>query len=133
MNQNLKTVLLVEDNHGHANLFMRCFKEQLPSHHIVHVSNGEEALHYLYRRGSYADPKKSPRPHVIFLDLRMPKVGGLSVLAERITTPLLASGESLKSKRRMKSPYSRAEKRWTMLAERIVVGKSETSLPSSTK
>jgi CheY-like chemotaxis protein len=49
---------------------------------IKHVPDGEEALDYLFRRASYTDPKKSPRPHVIFLDLRLPKVDGLEVLTE---------------------------------------------------
>lgn len=82
MNQGAKIVLLVEDNYAHANLFMRCFSEHDIPHKIYHVSDGEEALNYLYRRGSYVDPNESPKPCVIFLDLRMPKVNGLSVLIE---------------------------------------------------
>ncbi len=90
MNQSPKIVLLVEDNAAHANLFMRCFSEQntIP-YKMFHVSNGEEALNYLFRRGSYTNPQESPKPHVIFLDLRMPKVNGLSVLMEIKTDEIL--------------------------------------------
>jgi len=90
MNQLPKIVLLVEDNSAHANLFMRCFSEQhtIP-YKMFHVSNGEEALNYIYRRGPYTNPQESPRPDVIFLDLRMPKVDGLSVLTEIKTDEIL--------------------------------------------
>jgi CheY-like chemotaxis protein len=47
---------------------------------IYHVSDGEAALDYLLRRGEYADPGSSPRPHVILLDLRLPRMDGLEVL-----------------------------------------------------
>ena len=38
------------------------------------------ALDYLYRRAEYSEPEQSPRPGVILLDLRLPKVDGLEVL-----------------------------------------------------
>ena len=44
------------------------------------VEDGEELLDYLYRRGKYADPKDSPRPGVILLDLNMPRVDGRKAL-----------------------------------------------------
>ena len=47
---------------------------------IYHVSDGAEALDFLHRRGTYADPEQSPRPRVILLDLQLPKIGGLAVL-----------------------------------------------------
>ena len=47
---------------------------------LHHVSDGAEALDYLYRRGYYSEPTKSPRPRLVLLDLRMPKVDGLEVL-----------------------------------------------------
>jgi CheY-like chemotaxis protein len=37
-------------------------------------------LDYLFRRGEYLDPISSPRPHMILLDLRLPRVDGLDVL-----------------------------------------------------
>ena len=76
------TILLVEDNPAHAELVMRSFEDHRIANRIQHVANGETALDYLFRRGDYADPEKSPRPHVIFLDLRLPRIDGLTVLNE---------------------------------------------------
>ena len=42
----------------------------------------EAALDYLHRRGDFSDPVVSPTPHLILLDLRLPKIGGLEVLEE---------------------------------------------------
>ena len=75
-------ILLVEDNPDHTELIMQSFRDHRVANKINHVSDGESALDYLFRRGDYADPKKSPRPHVILLDLRLPKVDGLEVLIE---------------------------------------------------
>jgi CheY-like chemotaxis protein len=76
------TILLVEDNIPHAELV----KRSLGAHHIAnrvyHVADGEAALDYLFRQGVYADPMTSPRPHVVLLDLRLPKLSGLEVLRE---------------------------------------------------
>jgi CheY-like chemotaxis protein len=49
---------------------------------IYHVADGEAALDYLFRQGVYTDPVTSPRPHVVLLDLRLPKLSGLEVLRE---------------------------------------------------
>ena len=57
--------------------------ESQPKAKVVHhVSDGDAALDYLFRRGDFADPDQSPRPHLILLDLRLPKVDGLAVLKE---------------------------------------------------
>ena len=76
------TILLVEDNMDHAELIKRSFAEQKISNKIYHVTDGEAALNYLFRRDEYADPDTSPRPRMILLDLRLPKVPGLEVLKE---------------------------------------------------
>ena len=76
------TVLLVEDNPAHAELVIRSFEDHRIANRIHHVSDGEEALDYLLRRGAYADPAKSPTPHMVLLDLRLPKIDGLEVLKE---------------------------------------------------
>ena len=80
------TILLVEDHIPHAELGKRNFARHRVANQIHHVTDGEAALAYLFRRGPYADPATSPRPHVILLDLRLPKVSGLEVLREIKTT-----------------------------------------------
>ncbi len=75
-------ILLVEDNPDHTELIMRNFTNHRVASRIYHVPDGEMALDYMFRRGNYSDPKKSPRPHVILLDLRLPKIDGQEVLKE---------------------------------------------------
>jgi CheY-like chemotaxis protein len=76
-------VLLIEDDPDHAELVTFSLVESRPKAKIVHhVSDGDAALDYLFRRGDFADPEQSPRPRLILLDLRLPKVEGLAVLKE---------------------------------------------------
>jgi CheY-like chemotaxis protein len=76
----VRIILLAEDNPDHAELLVRSFKNHRVPNKIYHVRDGEEALDYLFRRGEFADPDLSPRPHLILLDLKMPKVNGIEVL-----------------------------------------------------
>ena len=76
------TILLVEDNIPHAELVKRSLEAHQIANRIYHVADGEAALDYLFRRGVYADPVTSPRPNMILLDLRLPKLSGLEVLRE---------------------------------------------------
>ncbi len=82
VNRNPFTILLVEDNPAHAELVMRSFEDHRVANTIVHLSDGETALEYLFQRGLYSSERESPRPHVILLDLRLPRVDGLDVLKE---------------------------------------------------
>jgi CheY-like chemotaxis protein len=75
-------ILLVEDNPDHAELITRSLKDHRVANRVYHVADGEEAQDYLFRRGAYAEPHTSPRPHVILLDLRLPKIDGLELLKE---------------------------------------------------
>ncbi len=75
-----KVILLAEDDLDHAELLMRSFKDHRVPNRIYHVDDGERALEYLFRRGDYSDPQASPRPHLILLDLKMPKIDGMEVL-----------------------------------------------------
>lgn len=75
-------VLLVEDNPAHAELIIRSLREhQIPSD-IYHASDGEIALNYLFHRPPYQNLAENPLPHIILLDIRMPKINGLDVLKE---------------------------------------------------
>jgi len=76
------TILLIEDNPDHTQLILRSFQDHRVANQVRCVSDGRAALDYLFRRGDYADPEKSPRPHLILLDLRLPRVDGLQVLRE---------------------------------------------------
>ena len=73
-------VLLVEDDPTHAEIVRRNFEAFHIANRLKHVWDGEEALDYLFHRGKYSDQSESPRPGVILLDLRLPKIDGLQVL-----------------------------------------------------
>ncbi|WAC06094.1 MAG: response regulator [Methanoregula sp.] len=74
-------ILLVEDNEAHAELVMRSMRDQRVANIIYHVLDGQQALDFLLHKGDYANTeKKSPRPNLVLLDLRLPKVDGLEVL-----------------------------------------------------
>lgn len=75
-------ILLVEDNLDHAELVIRNLEEFQVANRIYHVDDGEKALDYLHGRGAYADRTQFPMPHLMMLDLRLPKVDGLEVLKE---------------------------------------------------
>jgi two-component system response regulator len=84
-------ILLVEDDAAHAEITRRNLADFRVANRIIHVWNGQEALDYLFRQGQYVDPQTSPRPHLILLDLRLPKVEGLEVLRQIKADPDLHS------------------------------------------
>lgn len=75
-------ILLIEDDPNHAELIRRNFAEHPIANRIHHLSDGEAALDYLFRRGRYEAAEDSPLPHAILLDLRLPKLDGLEVLKQ---------------------------------------------------
>jgi two-component system, chemotaxis family, response regulator Rcp1 len=72
-------ILLVEDNPGDVRLMREALRMNGVSKGLSVVEDGEEALSFLNRRGSFSD---APRPHLIFLDLNLPRKDGREVLAE---------------------------------------------------
>ena len=80
-------ILLVEDNEDHAELVIRNFRQQRVANRIFHVPDGEQALDFLFHRKGFHNPETSPRPNLILLDLRLPRVDGLEVLKTIKQTP----------------------------------------------
>jgi len=75
-------LLLVEDNPHDADLTIETLRggsiRGLRGLRVHHVEDGEQAMRFLAREGEYAG---APRPDLILLDLEMPRMNGLEVLA----------------------------------------------------
>lgn len=91
MNTDPPVVLLIEDNTAHAELVIHSLRDHRVASRIHHISDGKTALDYLFRRGDYVDPDKSPQPHLILLDLSLPGIGGLRILQKIKSTDQLRS------------------------------------------
>ena len=72
-------ILLVEDSPEDFETTQRAFRRSGLKNPILRCADGDEALDFLFQRGSHAD---SPRPGVILLDLNLPGTDGREVLSE---------------------------------------------------
>ena len=74
-------ILLVEDNPDDAELTLRALRERKLVNRVEWVRNGADALDFVFRRGAYAGRSALENPRLILLDLNLPKVSGIEVLA----------------------------------------------------
>jgi CheY-like chemotaxis protein len=74
-------ILLVEDNAYEVELTLHAFSRHYPVRIIEVVRDGEEALDYMFYRGRYAR-RTTPQPLLVLLDIKLPKLDGLEVLAQ---------------------------------------------------
>lgn len=81
-------ILLVEDNEGDIRLTIEAFKEAKITNQVKVVRDGEEALDYLRKQGSYAGVQS---PDIILLDINLPKIDGKEVLHIMKNDPVLKS------------------------------------------
>ncbi len=81
-NSNEVDVLMVEDSPNDAELITRALEKINIANKIFWVKDGEEALEFIFRTGRYAGRDQSTPLKVIMLDLKLPKVNGLEVLAK---------------------------------------------------
>lgn len=88
MDRQCADILLVEDNPDHVELILRTLRDNNLLNQVHVVTNGEEALDFLYRRGKYSD---APRPVLILLDIKLPRVDGIEVLRRIKADPELRS------------------------------------------
>ncbi|MFN4315897.1 MAG: response regulator [Chitinophagaceae bacterium] len=73
-------ILLIEDNHDEAALTIRGLRKQNLANNLLHLDDGEEALEFIFGEGRYKEREVEFRPKLILLDLKLPKVDGLSIL-----------------------------------------------------
>lgn len=81
MNKHASPILLVEDNPDDAELTRLALARHGLDQRVVHVSDGMQALDYLYRRGKF-DARTTVDPQLVLLDLKMPLLDGIGVLKE---------------------------------------------------
>ena len=73
------TILLVEDDPGHARLIEKNLRRGGVSNDIVALDNGQKAVDFLFKKGDYAEADHAS-PLLILLDLNMPVLDGYQVL-----------------------------------------------------
>jgi CheY-like chemotaxis protein len=73
-------ILLVEDNKSDAMLTIRALKRNNLANNLIHLTDGAQALDFIFGKGEYEGRDTEYQPKVIFLDLKMPKISGLEVL-----------------------------------------------------
>lgn len=82
-------VLVAEDDEDHRYLTVRALHQASEVTLEVHEArDGEETLDFMYGRGAFAGREL---PHLVLLDLRMPKADGLQVLERVKSDPELAT------------------------------------------
>jgi two-component system, response regulator len=74
-------ILLVEDNPNDAELTLRALRKNNLANSVVHAKDGAEALDFIFGTNGNGDRAVENKPKVILLDLKLPKVDGIEVLA----------------------------------------------------
>lgn len=80
-------VLIAEDDPNDVVLLKRAFQKAGVNTPLGFVSDGQEAVDYLAGSNTYSDRTRHPLPHLILLDIKMPRFGGFDVLKWLRTQP----------------------------------------------
>ena len=104
----LGRILLVEDDPKDVELTLTALEEYNLANEVIVTRDGEEALDYVYRRGTFST-RSNDNPAVLLLDLKLPRVDGLEVLqqvkadARLRIIPVVALTSSHEEKDKMRS------------------------------
>lgn len=82
-------ILLVEDNPDHVLIIKRGLAANNVVNEVYVAKDGQEAMDYLLHQGEHNDPDKAPRPGLILLDIKLPKLDGFEVLQRIKQNPVL--------------------------------------------
>lgn len=88
-NPSAVTILLAEDDAGHASLIQRNLKRGGFVNEIIHANDGQEALDYLRSQGQFVG-RQPNGPLLLILDIKMPRVDGTEVLKTVKSDPATA-------------------------------------------
>ena len=88
-NDEVPNILMAEDSSNDAELAIAAMADYQIAHRLDIVSDGAEALDFLYRRGRFAE-RSGLKPVVVLLDIKMPRLDGLQVLCLMKADPELA-------------------------------------------
>ena len=82
MNNDSFVILMAEDDEHDIVATKRALKKHHIANPLYIVNDGEECLDFLHQRGKYSEPGAAPRPGIVMLDIKMPKMDGLAVLKQ---------------------------------------------------
>ena len=80
-------IVIVEDNPEDAELMLRSLKKNLLMNNLILLEDGELALDFFFKRGKFKNRQVRQSNLMVFLDLKLPKVGGLEVLRQLKSIP----------------------------------------------
>lgn len=78
--ENMLPIIMVDDDKDDRMMTERALRKNRVINPVLFLEDGEELVDYLKRQGKYADPKSSPWPCFILLDLNMPRMDGRRAL-----------------------------------------------------
>jgi CheY-like chemotaxis protein len=82
MNLSEVDILLVDDSQDDVDLTMHALRSENLANHVFVARDGEEALDFIFCSGPHSDRSFDHPPKIVLLDLKLPKVDGLQVLAK---------------------------------------------------
>jgi two-component system response regulator len=83
----MRPILLIEDNPDDEALTLRALRKNNIKNEVVVAHDGAQALEYLFGTGMHAGRDTRDTPHVVLLDLKLPKVSGFEVLRAMRSDP----------------------------------------------